>query len=92
MPSSFARRLQLHLKVLGIHGVPISLDDYYKDTKDIELGDDGKPDFESPEAIDYSCFNDNVIEATAACQLPQPSGLKIGAITLPTAASILMSS
>lgn len=58
--TSFARRLQLHLKVLGIHGVPISLDDYYKDTKDMELGDDGKPDFESPEAIDYSCFNDNV--------------------------------
>lgn len=37
--TSFSRRLQLHLKVLGIHGIPISLDDYYIDIKDMPLNE-----------------------------------------------------
>lgn len=58
--TSFAKRLQLHLKVLGISAVSISLDNYYKENEDIPLNRDGKPDFESLEAIDYKLFNEHV--------------------------------
>ena len=58
--TSLSRRLQLHLKVLGIHSIPISLDDYYIDIKDMPLDDDGKPDFETPESINYARFNSDI--------------------------------
>lgn len=58
--TSFSRRLQLHLKVLGIHGVPISLDDYYVDIKDMPLNDAGEHDYESPESVDYRSFNSDI--------------------------------
>ena len=58
--TSFSRRLQLHLEVLGIHAVPISLDDYYIAIPDMPLDDEGKPDFESPESIDYKRFNADI--------------------------------
>ena len=58
--TSLSRRLQLHLQVLGIHSIPISLDDYYIDIKDMPLDDFGKPDFETPESINYSRFNSDI--------------------------------
>lgn len=58
--TTFANRLQLHLRVLGISAVSISLDDYYIDNKDMPKNREGNPDFEALEAIDYSRFNENV--------------------------------
>lgn len=58
--TSFAIRLQLHLKVLGINAVSISLDNYYKDENEMPLNIYGKPDFEALESIDYVRFNENV--------------------------------
>ena len=58
--TSFSRRLQLHLSVLGIHGVPVSLDDYYLNIKDMPFDENGKHDYESPESIDYKRFNKDV--------------------------------
>ncbi|MCK9478844.1 MAG: nucleoside kinase [Firmicutes bacterium] len=58
--TSFAGRLQLHLKVLGINAVSISLDNYYKDIDDMPLNSYGKPDFEALESIDYIRFNENI--------------------------------
>lgn len=63
--TSFSRRLQLHLKVLGIHGVPISLDDYYIDIKDMPLNENGEHDYESPESLDYKRFNDDISQLIA---------------------------
>lgn len=60
--TSFATRLQLHLKVLGISSVSISLDDYYLARAEVPLNDNGKPDFETIESIDYNRFNDNIAE------------------------------
>lgn len=60
--TTFATRLQLHLKVLGINAVSISLDNYYKQDCDMPLNRDGKPDYEALEAIDYQRFNENVKE------------------------------
>lgn len=58
--TSFARRLQLHLRVLGIRAVSISLDHYYIDEADMPKNDDGKPDLEAFESIDYVRFNENL--------------------------------
>jgi uridine kinase len=60
--TSFANRLQLHLKVLGINAVSISLDNYYIDEADMPKNEEGKPDFEALESIDYMKFNRNIEE------------------------------
>ena len=58
--TTFANRLNLHLKVLGINSVPISLDDYYMSFEDMPKNEHGKPDFEALESIDYKQFNKDV--------------------------------
>lgn len=60
--TSFATRLALHLKVLGIGAASISLDDYYYERSKIPLDENGEYDLESVEAINYSLFNQNVEE------------------------------
>ncbi len=60
--TSFANRLQLHLKVLGINAVAISLDDYYLPRDRIPLDEDGKLDFETVDALNYELFNENVYD------------------------------
>lgn len=60
--TSFANRLALHLKVLGIGAIAISLDDYYLPQERIPLDENGKRDFETIEALDYELFNKNVYD------------------------------
>ena len=70
--TSFANKLQLHLKVLGINALSVSLDNYYYNPSDIPKDLNGKPDFEALEAIDYNCFNTNMADLIAgkAVELP----------------------
>ncbi len=70
--TSFATRLSLHLKVLGISSCAISLDDYYYPRELIPLDENGKYDFETVEAINYPLFNKNVEDLIAGreAQLP----------------------
>lgn len=63
--TSFANRLALHLKVLGIGAIAISLDDYYLPRERIPLDENGKYDFETIEALDYNLFNENVNDLIA---------------------------
>lgn len=58
--TSFATRLQLHMRVLGIKAVRISLDDYFLPIKDMPLNDEEKPDYEAFESINYKLFNENI--------------------------------
>jgi len=58
--TSFANRLQLHLRVLGITAVSISLDNYYIPNEAMPKNREGKPDFEALEAIDYLRFNEDI--------------------------------
>ena len=60
--TSFSMKLRLHLRVLGINSVTISLDNYYIKPELMPLGDDGKPDFEALESIDYRRFNDDIYQ------------------------------
>lgn len=47
-----ARRLTVQLLALGISPFPLELDNYFLDRDKTPLGDDGKPDFESIDALD----------------------------------------
>ncbi len=58
--TTFANRLRIHLKVLGLKPEIISLDDYYRQRDEIPLGEDGKPDFEAPEALDLDRLKTNI--------------------------------
>lgn len=55
--TTFAQRLSLHLRVNGLKPVAISLDDYFVDRDRTPVDENGKPDFESIEAIDIELFN-----------------------------------
>lgn len=50
--TTFANRLAVHLRVLGKQPRLVSLDDFYRDRRDIPLEADGKPDLEHVEALD----------------------------------------
>lgn len=58
--TTFAAKLQIHLKVSGINAVSISLDNYYKPFSQMPPTEDGNPDYEALESIDYDMFNRNV--------------------------------
>lgn len=50
-------RLMLHLRANGLFPKMISLDDYYLGRTKAPLDEDGKPNYEDIEAIDYALFN-----------------------------------
>jgi uridine kinase len=49
--TTFSRRLTVQLLALGISPFPLELDNYFLDRDQTPLGEDGKPDFESIEAL-----------------------------------------
>ncbi len=50
--TTFCNRLAVHLRVLGQVPKMLSLDDFYRDRKDLPLEADGQPDLESVHALD----------------------------------------
>ena len=60
--TTFSNRLCIHLRVLGLHPVLISLDDFYRDRHSLPLETDGKPDLEALSALDVpylrQCLDD----------------------------------
>ena len=50
--TTFANRLKVHLRVLGLRPHLLSLDDFYRNRTDIPLEADGKPDLEHVDALD----------------------------------------
>ncbi len=55
-----AKRLGIHLQVLGLNPVLISLDDYFVNRVDTPKDENGEYDFEALEAIDIAQFNDHL--------------------------------
>ncbi len=49
--TTFSRRLTVQLLALGISPFPLELDNYFLSREQTPLGEDGKPDFESIEAL-----------------------------------------
>lgn len=60
--TTFANRLRIELLSRGIKPIRISIDDYYKEKKDIPLGEDGQPDLECIQALDIDLFNQNMLD------------------------------
>jgi uridine kinase len=58
--TTFAKRLSIQFKVLGVEPKAISLDNYYVDREKTPLDENGKWDFETLEAIDLERFNNDL--------------------------------
>jgi len=56
--TTFANRLCIHLRVLGLHPVLLSLDDFYRNRVELPLEADGKPDLEALSALDVPLLRD----------------------------------
>jgi len=55
-----SRRLTVQLLALGISPFPLELDNYFLDRDKTPLGEDGKPDFESIDALDLPLLADHL--------------------------------
>ena len=60
--TTFAKKLSIQLRVLGFKPLAISLDDYYRNRKNVPLDSDGKPDLEALEALDIERLNSDLLE------------------------------
>lgn len=58
--TTFAKRLGVQLRVLGLNPVLISLDDYFVDREKTPRDENGEYDYEALEAIDLQQFNDHL--------------------------------
>lgn len=58
--TTFAKRLAVHLRVIGTRCRPISVDDYYKDREDTPKNEYGELDFEHIDALDVKKLGDDL--------------------------------
>ncbi len=58
--TSFAQRLRVQLRVLGLEPVSISMDDYFHNREDTPKKPNGEYDFECLGAIDMNLFNEHM--------------------------------
>lgn len=58
--TTFAKRLDIHLNVLGYESVIIEMDDYFEDTEKIPFGPDGLQDFEHISAMNLALLGERV--------------------------------
>ena len=70
--TTFANRLRIELLSRGIKPLRISLDDYYLDRAHTPLDEEGKPDFESIDALDVELFNQNLCDLIAGLEVELP--------------------
>jgi uridine kinase len=68
-----SRRLTVQLLALGVSPFPLELDNYFLDRDKTPLGEDGKPDFESIDALDLPLLADHLqgLINGAEVQLPR---------------------
>lgn len=55
--TTFAQQLGVQLRLTGFNPITISMDNYFKERKDNPIGEDGKYDFETVDALDKDLFN-----------------------------------
>jgi len=58
--TTFAQRLAIQLKVLGLRPISISMDDYFVDREHTPRDEKGDYDFEAVEAVDLHLFNEDL--------------------------------
>lgn len=70
--TTFAKRLAVQLKIIGIKPIQISLDNYFVNRKDTPLDEHGEYDYESIKALDTDTFNQNLIDLIAGKEVEMP--------------------
>lgn len=58
--TTFARRLCIQLRVLGLHPLYLGTDDYFVERQETPLDEKGLPNFEDVEALDIDLFNQDM--------------------------------
>ncbi len=71
--TTFAKRLELQLKLNGLKPVTISVDNYFVERENTPLDEDGKYDFESIEAIDTKLLNDDLVKLLNGEEIDAPT-------------------
>ena len=67
-----SRRLTVQLLALGVSPFPLELDNYFLDRDKTPLGEDGKPDFESIDALDLPLLADHLQRLTSSQEVQLP--------------------
>ena len=67
-----SRRLTVQLLALGVSPFPLELDNYFLDRDKTPLGEDGKPDFESIDALDLPLLADHLQRLTRGDEVQLP--------------------
>jgi uridine kinase len=70
--TTFSKKLMIQLRVVGRNPVTISLDDYYKPHELTPLDEEGKPDFESLDALDVDLLNKHLVGLLAGQEVETP--------------------
>ena len=71
--TTFANRLCIQMKVIGLNPLYLGTDDYFVNRKDTKLGPDGEPDFEGLDALDRKLMADNINNLIAGNTVDLPS-------------------
>ena len=70
--TTFSKKLMIQLRVVGRNPVTISLDDYYKPHDLTPRDEEGKPDFESLDALDVELLNDTLVRLLKGEEVETP--------------------
>ena len=71
--TTFAKRLELELRLNGIKPKTISVDNYFVERKDTPLDEDGNYNFEALEAIDTKLLNNDLLDLLNGKEIKMPT-------------------
>ncbi|QHQ63701.1 nucleoside kinase [Anaerocolumna sedimenticola] len=71
--TTFSYRLSIQLKTHGLNPHPIAVDDYFVERENTPLDEEGKPNYESLDAIDLEAFNKNMTDLLQGKTVELPS-------------------
>ncbi len=71
--TTFAKRLELELRLNGLKVKTISVDNYFVERKDTPIDENGEYDFESIDAIDKTLLNDNLLKLLNGEEIKMPT-------------------
>ena len=71
--TTFAKRLELQLKLNGLKPVIISVDNYFVEREETPLDEDGNYDFESINAIDTKLLNQDLVKLLNGEEIEAPT-------------------
>lgn len=70
--TSFCNRLAIELRSLGLKPIALSMDNYFRNNRDLPPAEDGQPDFEAVSAVDTELFNQQLLQMIAGEAVEMP--------------------